>query len=307
MFSIIIPLYNKAPYIQRAIESVVNQSFMEYEIIVVNDGSIDGGDELVKNQYADKVTLINQKNQGVSVARNRGIEESKHQFIAFLDADDCWHEDYLFWMAKVVGKYPDAGIFGSTYTNQLPIEIKEDPEIIEIKDYFKQADYNTLYTSSSTVIRKDFFENNEGFKKHLTKGEDLDVWFRAVAWFEKCYYVKAPLLYYDLSAASGTRQLPSLERTIFSEILSPTFLPKDPHAWQFFKERFLLLNLWMYFENKNNWLDRNEFLSQTNSPYFLAKILYSFPFTFWKFIHKNPSTKLLLRKYLKFCFRYVYA
>ncbi len=69
MFSIIIPLYNKAPYICRAIDSVLQQYFKDYEIIVVNDGSTDGGEKIVKEKYEGKINLIHQENQGVSVAR----------------------------------------------------------------------------------------------------------------------------------------------------------------------------------------------------------------------------------------------
>mgnify|MGYP003661299564 CR=1 FL=1 len=98
MFSVIIPLYNKKHYVSRAIDSVLNQTFQDFEVIVVNDESTDGGVELVKEKYGEQVHLLNQKNQGVSVARNTGIEQAQFPYIAFLDADDYWHSDFLFWM-----------------------------------------------------------------------------------------------------------------------------------------------------------------------------------------------------------------
>lgn len=306
MFSIIIPLFNKAPYIQRAIDSVLNQSFKKYEIIVINDGSTDGGGELVEKLYGDKVKLIHQENKGVSVARNTGISEANYPYVAFLDADDCWHPDFLWWMTQVIEKYPEAGILGSTYSNQLPLNIPDHPEILEIEDYFKKADYNTLYTSSSTVIRKDFFKHNEGFKNHIIKGEDLDVWFRAIAWYGKCYYVKAPLLYYDLSASLGTIQLPDLEKTNLPELLSDLFLPQEAPHWSVFRDKFTLLNLWLYFEKKNTWKSRSNYLKKLDKSYFMAKVLYVLPYSFWEIVHASSFLKSRIRKYLKFCFRYIY-
>lgn len=306
MFSVIIPLYNKRQFISRSIDSVLNQSFSDFEIIVVDDGSTDGGGEFVAAQYGEKVKLVIQDNQGVSAARNKGIQNAGFEYLAFLDADDMWHPNFLMWMSKIVQTHSDASVLGSTYTTELPFKLPYNPTIIEIKDYFRKADYNTLFTSSSTVIRKDFFQDNEGFKTHLTKGEDLDLWFRAIAWFGKCFYVNAPLMYYDLTASAGTKQLPDLNRTIFSELLNPALLPKETPFWQGFKEKFIRLNLWTYFEKKDNWLRRKEFLTQVESSYFLATILYSFPFPFWEMVHKSSSAKSLLRKYLKFCFRYIY-
>ena len=92
MISVVIPLYNKEKYIKRAIESVLNQTFQKFEIIVVNDGSTDKSAEIVQNIKDPRIRLINQKNAGVSAARNRGIQEAKYEYIAFLDADDFWEK-----------------------------------------------------------------------------------------------------------------------------------------------------------------------------------------------------------------------
>lgn len=90
MFSIIIPLYNKEKFIKRALDSILNQSFQEFEIIVVNDGSKDNSEEKVKEVSDPRIKIINQVNAGVSAARNRGAEEAQYKYLAFLDADDIW-------------------------------------------------------------------------------------------------------------------------------------------------------------------------------------------------------------------------
>jgi len=103
MVSVVIPVYNGGRSICRAIDSVLRQSFTDYEIIVVNDGSTDNTDEIVKG-YGDKVTYIVQASAGASVARNAGIAASRGEWIAFLDADDEWHEDKLARQMDLLGR-----------------------------------------------------------------------------------------------------------------------------------------------------------------------------------------------------------
>ncbi|WBL41301.1 glycosyltransferase family A protein [Algoriphagus halophytocola] len=308
MFSVIIPLFNKAPYIQRAIDSVLNQSLQDFEIIVVNDGSTDGGEELVKDNYGDQVILFNQTNQGVSAARNRGIAQSKFDFIAFLDADDYWHPEYLFWMNHVLEEFPNAGLLGSSYANeQLPDKILE-PTILEITDYFKTAVENTLFTSSSTIIHRDFFTDKVGFKSNLTKGEDIDLWLRAFDWTKKAYYVQAPLMHYDLEASGSVEVIPNLDCTIFTEMFKIEYeIPSDNPCWLVFRDKYLTLNLFQYFDSEANFFKGQNLLKERTNSYPLSQIPYLLPFFFFKFALRDPSLKKLIRNYLKFCFRYIYT
>lgn len=307
MFSVIIPLYNKAPYIIRALESVFGQTFLDFEVIVINDGSTDGGEVLVQKKFGDKIFLINLENSGVSVARNSGIEVAKGNYIAFLDADDFWHLDYLKWIAEGINSFKNIGIIGSSYSVNSLGNVLINPEISRISDYFRVADFNTLFTSSSTVIRKDFFVNNKGFKEHLTKGEDLDVWFRAISWFGEAYYVNAPLMVYDTTASASFMKTPSFRKTVFSELLSEDYLPRKSPFWEIFKVKFLLLNAWMFFEEPDNRNEIKKVINQSGKEYQLARIPYQF---FGKVIPEVTKSQTLidgLRKYLKFCFRYIYS
>ena len=114
MITVVIPLYNKAHTIKDTLNTVLNQTYSEYEIIIVNDGSTDNGVQIIKDNFNDKrIRIINQKNFGVSVARNRGIKEAKYNYIALLDADDNWHPDYLSIMQDAINKYPNSSLICS--------------------------------------------------------------------------------------------------------------------------------------------------------------------------------------------------
>lgn len=204
MFSVVIPLYNKAPYIGKAIKSVLGQQFNTFELIIVDDGSTDGGAEVVE-QFSDPlISLIRQDNAGVSTARNNGVKAAKYNYIAFLDADDWWDEDYLQAMFSLIKKYPDAALWAAKY-----YKVKHGRNIeanIGLDKGFKDGyiDYFKVYartmwmpiTSSSFIIRKDAFEQVGGFNHVLKFGEDFYLWLH-IALKYKMVYLNKPLVYYN--------------------------------------------------------------------------------------------------------------
>src|SRR5690606_25175563 len=114
-FSIVIPLYNKEAYIEDTIKSVLNQSFQDFEVIIVDDGSTDDSFEKASQFKSGKIKLLKQVNQGVSIARNNGIDNSHAHYIALLDADDLWHENHLNELKKQIDLFPNAGLFCNNY------------------------------------------------------------------------------------------------------------------------------------------------------------------------------------------------
>ena len=95
MISVIIPLYNKEDYISRAIDSVLRQTFKDFELIIVNDGSTDQGPGIARNFHDRRIRVIDQQNSGEGAARNRGVAEARAELVAFLDADDEWESSFL--------------------------------------------------------------------------------------------------------------------------------------------------------------------------------------------------------------------
>jgi len=309
LFSIIIPSYNKAPYIRRAIDSVLQQTFQDFEIIVVNDGSTDGGEELLVSYKDDRIKVITQNNQGVSSARNTGINHAEFLYIAFLDADDYWHKNFLKSISDAIRKLKDVAVIGSYYSPSELSETTGNSDILVLQNYFSEAIHNTLFSSSSTVIRKDFFEKNEGFKHHLKIGEDLDLWFRAISFFGSAFFIKERLVFYDLSGSESSLIKKDLAVSVLSEFLNINYLNDERNsiALQTFKEKFILFNLFDYFSLDSNKPMIQRLLKEVGFNYWLIGVFYKLPHPFLKeFFSITPLSKLF-RNYMKFCFRYIYV
>ena len=186
MFSVIIPLYNKASFIKRTIESVLCQSFEDFEIIVVNDSSTDNSLQIVQSIDDERIHIYTKENGGVSTARNFGVENATHDIIAFLDADDIWEKDYLYTISKMVEKYPQAGIYATAYAGYIDgLKIYEStieslPRFSLIADYFKESYNNglSINITSATCIRRNIAQAMPLFRRNIKRGEDIDVWLR---------------------------------------------------------------------------------------------------------------------------------
>lgn len=182
MFSVIIPLYNKAQSITNTIDSVLNQSFKEFEVVVINDGSTDKSSDVVKEITDSRIRLINKSNGGVSSARNLGIMEAKYKCIAFLDGDDIWDSKYLETMHQLIVDFPKASFFACHFG------IKNKGNILPANDsythrgyvsnYFKEAYRIPLVWTSSVIVKKECFDKIGFFDTKYTRGEDIDVWSR---------------------------------------------------------------------------------------------------------------------------------
>ncbi len=187
--SVVIPLYNKGPYIARALNSVLAQTFQDFEVIVVDDGSTDDGAAVVRGFDDPRIRLIQQENRGVSAARNRGIEAARAELVAFLDADDEWLPGFLETILRLRKKFPEAGAYGTAYlimTDDLTTRvgsfspyIPREPWEGPLPSYFKADALGAPPISASTVaVPKDILTEMEGFITNVWFGEDTDLWGR---------------------------------------------------------------------------------------------------------------------------------
>jgi len=186
-FSIIIPLHNKSKYILNTLNSALNQTYSHFEIIVINDGSTDNSVDLINSLNSPKIRLISQENQGVSVARNKGIKIAKGNYIAFLDADDYWFPFHLAEIKKSITKFPNESVFCNNYNIYLTKEkfkkttfsIKpSSEEIILITNYFESSLINSIAWTSSVCLKKSIIDKTLLFDKNLSSGQDTDLWIR---------------------------------------------------------------------------------------------------------------------------------
>ncbi|RUO49318.1 glycosyltransferase family 2 protein [Pseudidiomarina donghaiensis] len=181
MFSVVIPLYNKELSIRNTIQSVLDQTCQDFEIVVVNDGSTDNSAAVVEAIEDDRIRLIHQKNQGVSAARNRGIEEARCEWIAFLDGDDLWQPNHLEEVSEAMELYPNEKIYVTSFEYSDKRKIfrhSRASKIFRINGYFLEAMDEPLMWTSIVVVHKSCIEKVGGFDKQLDRGEDLEFWAR---------------------------------------------------------------------------------------------------------------------------------
>jgi|SRR5690554_6728650 len=179
MFSIVIPLYNKEQSVTNTLQSVLNQTFTEFEVVIINDGSTDRSVEVVEGFNDPRIRLIHQKNQGVSAARNKGIKEANYEWICFLDADDLWRENHLSTLRNMIETYPEYKAFCNSFIRSSE-EINQNNEIVfkVIDDYFKEGLKSFFFWTSVVCIHKTVFDVVGVFNVKLTRGEDLELWMK---------------------------------------------------------------------------------------------------------------------------------
>lgn len=229
MISVIIPLYNKAATIERAVNSVLAQSVQDFELIVVNNGSTDGGDEIVRRMTDPRILLVEQDNQGVSMARNRGIREAKSEWIAFLDADDEWEPSFLATVCSLRDKYQNCNVCATAYYRLSPqgqrsdIVLRNIPETNDfvMNNYFEvAATSDPPFCSISVMVRREAVEAIGGFPRGIAQGEDLLTWARLAA-DNKIAYCREPLAIFHTSDDYSTgkpRRTPSADDPVGQEL-----------------------------------------------------------------------------------------
>ena len=210
-FSVVIPLYNKEHYIEATIRSVLNQTCRDFEVLVVDDGSRDNSLALARKFESDRVRIIPQENQGVSVARNTGIRNARGEFICFLDADDEWRPDYLATIDDLTVKYPESAIFVTAYAvnmgnGKINYSTRLEPETGCLPSYWLTLakGYDFVWTSATTMRRDTLMEAGL-FKPGEKIGQDLDMWARVARINPRVAYSNHICVNYNRAAEANAR------------------------------------------------------------------------------------------------------
>ena len=266
--SVVIPLYNKQKSIAATLQSVFAQSYTNYEIIVVDDGSTDESASIVEELLASPKSspkgkdlnteenfpslqggvggrLIRKANGGVCSARNRGIQEAQYDYIALLDGDDLWDEHYLEEQVRLMQDFPEAKMWGINFAEmsngelirKLPTGLPEGYRGY-VENYFQMPGrISDLYCSSSVVIRKEVFEKVGYFDERIKYAEDNDMWFRIIAKYQVVFYDRYMAFY----------QFDAENRALNKPIVLKYFLPYYVDKYHDFKDNrvfYIWINRW---------------------------------------------------------------
>jgi len=181
MFSVVIPLYNKQDFIERTVASVLSQTYGDFELIVVDDGSTDDSVRRLASISDPRMRIVRQENAGEGAARNKGMRESAREWIALLDADDYWFPDHLAELAEIIARHPRAGMVATSYVegeDAAAVQPQQERSKIREIDYFRAAarDIGVVW-SSAVALRRSVAERVGGFEA-FRRGADLEYWAR---------------------------------------------------------------------------------------------------------------------------------
>ena len=211
--SVVIPAHNAERWISRSIASVLSQTSPASEIIVIDDGSTDDTLSRIRQMVNSGVKVVQQKNAGVSTARNHGAEVATSLYIAFLDADDEWDSTFLSTVHDLIRRFPSASLFTTAYRLRFPkgpdvetsVTSLKSKSIIPGKDYFKYTSDNAFIHTSGVVVPRAKFLKIGGFNKRFAFGEDGELWARIAMSGVIAYYNQPKFTFYQTGAGGKPR------------------------------------------------------------------------------------------------------
>ena len=212
LVSVIIPTYNRGSIVREAIDSVLNQEFDDFELILVDDGSTDDTAEIM-GQYRERVTVLTQRNHGVSAARNRGIRAASGRYIAFLDSDDCWLPQKLSRQVGFFNANPDA-LICQTEETWIRNGRRVNPKRRHSKPsgmIFERSLELCLVSPSAVMIHHSLFNRVGMFDESLPACEDYDLWLRVSCRYP-IFLIETPLIIKRGGHADQLSRQPSLDK-----------------------------------------------------------------------------------------------
>ncbi|HEY4616731.1 MAG TPA: glycosyltransferase family 2 protein [Flavobacterium sp.] len=218
-FTVVIPLFNKEKFIEATLKSVLNQTFADFEVLLIDDASTDNSFSFATSlAYAKIKTIQHEKNQGLSATRNTGIKNAEAKFIAFLDADDIWDSNFLEKIFSLTQKFPEAKLFATNYLEiysnsvALPPKTNIKSENI-IQNFFEASLCQPMYCPSSLCVEKSVFEEIGFYNEQITFGEDIDFNIRANHSFTLAYSPDA-LVKYTMDSENQITNTPIRNKVI---------------------------------------------------------------------------------------------
>lgn len=223
MFDIVMPLFNKESYVSRTVESVLAQTFPDWRLFVVDDGSTDGSLAVVERFTDLRITIIRQENAGPGAARNTGILAGKSDWIAFVDADDLWAPRHLETLHGLRTRFPSACLIGTAYRQWTGTVVPKLPDVgtERFVRYFHEAASGRapFFTSSAAFSRKAV--EQVGLLPRVTVGDEMDLWAR-LALYGPVAASTRPTVLYRVGTGGITDSSDAVEAATVADISVPT-------------------------------------------------------------------------------------
>jgi len=290
--SVIVPTYNRAQYLSRALQSVFCQTFKDFEIIVIDDGSVDNTQEIL-GPFKDKIKYIYQMNSGVSAARNRGIKESLGQYMAFLDSDDEWIAEKLSIQVPILDK---DGTIGIVYSKATMVNEKNErcgikPSHDIGKDFRELVELGGDLPTSTVMTRRECFDKAGLFDESFSILEDFDMWIRIARHYNIYQVVEPNLAFYHCHEEQTVKN--KIKVLVSTVDLDKKILRQFEDIPKVMVQKRLAANEYIlsracYNENKN-----------TNSFNHLIASIYRNPFLGASFINADDNSFKKAFKYIK--------
>ena len=245
MISVIIPLYNKEHQIANTLHSVLKQTFQNFEIVVVDDGSTDGSVQEVEKVNDNRIRIVRQKNVGVSAARNKGVKEAHYDLVAFLDADDEWKSNYLETQYNLYLKYPQCNVYACRYefcdsngiiSNTIIRKLAFQGEDGVLTNYFEVASCShPPICSISVMVKKTAIVNIGGFPIGVKSGEDLLTWARLAVHYKIAYSRKIMAIFHveGYNVSEKPKRIPAEQDLVGNELSVLWHIHHTPYMKQY--------------------------------------------------------------------------
>lgn len=233
--SVVIPLFNKGFIISETLNSVLAQTYTDFEVIIINDGSTDDSFEIVSQFSNPRIQLFQQENKGAAAARNTGIEKATGELIAFLDADDYWYPNHLEVLLQLYTDFPNCGMYGSRYYMKIArnktLKTTYSVAVTDtfrgiLPDFFTASSVYRVGLTSAIAIPKTILQHHFIFNPEISSGQDLEL-FTKIAIEKPVAVTNAFTVEYNFSIANQLSKTPILQKKLID--FTPFYQAEQTH------------------------------------------------------------------------------
>lgn len=236
LFSVIIPLYNKAAEVEATVRSVLAQTLEPLEIVIVDDGSTDESAAIVERIASPLVRLIRQQNAGECAARNRAMAEARGDYFALVDADDCWKPEFLEEVAAMIGEWPECGIYSTAFevvspTGRVRGNCPMERGVVE--NFWRESMTRYVTIPSATVLPRRVVEELGGFPEGMKMGGDQFMWIKVASRYGVCFSPRV-LCEYSMVASNRSGAIYTPEKTAYrlEDFFEPPYESREENPWR---------------------------------------------------------------------------